>query len=288
MSTKTPTRLDYEQRIGRVLRHLQGHIDDPFDLDALARLAHFSPFHFHRLFTAMVGETVAAYQRRLRLERAASRLGSAEDQIVRIALDAGFDSHEGFSRAFKAHYGCTPSEFRAMDADERATVLTRPRPIPPVALPAQVEVRALEAVRYAYVSRVGPYMEAGAAFGEIYGWAAARQAWDFKSPAIGVYYDDPGAVPAEQLRFEAGLPVRDGVEGDGLVRVRIIPGGDYAVATHKGPYWRLGETYTMLYARWLPDSGREPADLPCVERYLNNPRQVPEQDLLTEVCAPLA
>lgn len=288
MSTKPITRFEYEQRIGHVLRHLQGHIDEPFDLDNLASLAHFSPFHFHRIFTAMVGETVAAYQRRLRLERAAAQLEGADDQVVRVALDAGFESHEGFSRAFRTHYGCSPTEFRGMSGAERRTVLTRPRPIPPVASLAELEVRRLEPVRFAYVSRVGPYMEAGAAFGEIFAWAMPRGAWDFKSPAIGVYYDDPGAVDVEKLRFEAGLPVHAGVEGDGAVRIRIIPGGEFAVARHTGPYWRLGETYTMLYARWLPDCGREPADVPCVERYLNNPRQVAEQDLLTEVCAPLA
>jgi AraC family transcriptional regulator len=89
----------------------------------------------------------------------------------------------------------------------------------------------------------------------------------------------------------AGVEGEEEVQGDvkaeGRVKMKTIPGGEYAVATHKGPYWRLGETYQMLYTRWLPDSGREPANRPCLERYVNDPRQVPESEILTEVCAPL-
>ena len=92
---------DYKARILRVLTHVQGHLDEPLDLEALARVACFSSFHFHRVFAAMTGETIADHVRQLRLEQAALELRSGAKQVIQLALDAGYEAHEAFSRAFK-------------------------------------------------------------------------------------------------------------------------------------------------------------------------------------------
>lgn len=102
---ETPT---YQQRMARVLRHIEQHLDSRPDLEELARIAGFSRFHFHRIFTSMAGESVAAYVRRLLLERAAMRLGHSHEPITRIALDAGYESLDAFSRAFRARFFCCP------------------------------------------------------------------------------------------------------------------------------------------------------------------------------------
>src|SRR5215510_12521255 len=109
---RATTVADYQQRILRVLIHIQTHLDEAISLDDLARLACFSPFHFHRIFSGMTGEGVMEHVRRLRLERAAHRLQFTEEPIVRLAFDAGFETHEAFSRAFKNMFGISPSEFR--------------------------------------------------------------------------------------------------------------------------------------------------------------------------------
>src|ERR1035437_5936558 len=103
---------DYHERILRVLTHIQEHLDEALDLEELARVACFSSFHFHRIFAAMTGETLADHVRRLRLERAAMELRSGAKQVIQVALDAGYEAHEAFSRAFKAAYGVSPTEFR--------------------------------------------------------------------------------------------------------------------------------------------------------------------------------
>jgi AraC family transcriptional regulator len=99
---KASTLQDYRARLIRVFVHIQRHLDGPLALDDLAGLAGFSPFHFHRVFRGMTGESVQAHIRRLRLERAAQRLKHGGRSILEIALDAGYDSHEAFTRAFKA------------------------------------------------------------------------------------------------------------------------------------------------------------------------------------------
>ena len=109
---KTETEQIYKERILRVLRYIQGHLDEPLSLDELAGIAYFSPFHFHRIFRGVVGESVKEHIRRLRLERAVSRLRLTDQSILNIALDTGYESHESFSRAFKTMFGATPSVIR--------------------------------------------------------------------------------------------------------------------------------------------------------------------------------
>ena len=110
---KEDTRQDYAERIIRVLVHIQQNLDDALPLEDLAAIAHFSPFHFHRVFTGMVGESVKQYVRRLRLERAAMRLKHGERPVTSIAFEAGYETHEAFTRAFRSAFGRSPSEFRA-------------------------------------------------------------------------------------------------------------------------------------------------------------------------------
>jgi len=101
---------DYKGRILRVLTHIQEHLDEALDLEELAQVACFSSFHFHRIFAAMTGETIAVYVRRLRLERAAMELRSGAKQVIQVALDAGYEGHSAFTRAFKAAYGVSPRD----------------------------------------------------------------------------------------------------------------------------------------------------------------------------------
>ena len=115
---------DYKERILRVLTHIQEHLDEALDLEELAQVACFSSFHFHRIFAAMTGETLADHVRRLRLERAAMELRSGAKQVIQLALDAGYEAHAAFTRAFKAAYGVSPAAFR------RATGPIAIRPAP--------------------------------------------------------------------------------------------------------------------------------------------------------------
>ena len=109
---KSSTRDDYLDRIRRVLRFVQDHLDEPLTPERLAGVAHFSRFHFHRVFSGLVGESLSAHVRRLRLERAAGELRWTDRPVIDIALDAGYDAPEPFTRAFRGHFGEPPSRFR--------------------------------------------------------------------------------------------------------------------------------------------------------------------------------
>ena len=100
--------------VENVKRYIQEHLQEPLDRETLAAVAGFSIPHFHRVFTARVGESAAAYVRRLRLERAGRKLRMGAVDITEVALAAGYDSHAAFSKVFKQQFGLSPSEFRQL------------------------------------------------------------------------------------------------------------------------------------------------------------------------------
>ena len=104
----------------RVLEHIDRQLDEPLELEVLAAVANFSSFHFHRLFTAWMGETLGEYVRRRRLEVGALRLvAQPRLPVLQVALSAGFGSTEAFARAFKSHFRATPTAWRALQVSNR-------------------------------------------------------------------------------------------------------------------------------------------------------------------------
>jgi AraC family transcriptional regulator len=265
----------YYERILRALVHIQEHLEDPLDLDTLARIACFSPYHFHRIFRGLVGETLADHIRRLRLEKAAQRLKSTERPVTDIAFEAGYAAHEAFTRAFRARFGASPSGFRESRADA------------PAQEPIAVKVEKLPAMRVAFVRHVGPFNEVGEAWGTLMGWAGMRGMFGAHTRAIGVSHDDPDITAPEQLRYDAAVTVLGDVRAEGVIGIQELRAGDYAIARHRGPYQRIGETYARMCGEWLPASGRELAAAPALEFYLIAPQTTRPEDLLTDTCLPL-
>jgi len=116
---------DYCERIDGVKKYIRDHIDESLTRAALAEVAGFSVPHFHRIFTAQLGENIASYVRRVRLERAGRKLRMGAVDITQVALAAGYDSHTAFSRAFKQQYGLCPSEFRQLDCHSATQLLMK-------------------------------------------------------------------------------------------------------------------------------------------------------------------
>jgi AraC family transcriptional regulator len=124
MLTDTQSPRVHADCIAEVIRYIRKHIDEPIDREVLAEIAGFSVPHFHRVFTAQVGESAISYVRRLRLERAARKLRMGAVDITEVALAAGYETHAAFGKAFKQQYGFSPSEFRLLGCS-KATQLLR-------------------------------------------------------------------------------------------------------------------------------------------------------------------
>jgi AraC family transcriptional regulator len=281
----SPTGATYRQRILRVQLYIQEHLDEELPLDRLARLAHFSPFHFHRIFTGLVGEGVGEYVRRLRLEAAAVALKTTDRPVTRVALDAGYGTHEAFTRAFRQQFGVSPSQFRAgrhpaHATKEGATVTTD--------LAARdVRITTFPPRRVVFLRHVGPYTEVGPTFGRLTDWAGRRGLFRPDTLMLGVCWDDPAVTPPEKLRMDCCVTAPVGVDADGEIGVQTVGGGEYAVLSHVGPYAGLGEAYRWLFGVWLPASGREPRNAPPFEVYVTTPQDTPPEKLRTDIHLPL-
>ena len=295
---REPTERTYKERILRVLVHIQHHLDEAVSLDELAALAHFSPYHFHRIFRGMVGESVMEHVRRLRLERAAHRLKFSDEPITRIAFEAGYETHEAFTRAFGAMFGKSPSQFR-----EKHRSL--PFPQVPSGVHYQVDGRLddyrdmqearpslnvhvvlFPLTRVAFIRHLGPYGEVGSAWAKLFAWAGPKGLVGRSTRILGVVHDDPEVTPSDKVRYDACIVVDDCFKPEGDFGLQEI-GGEYAVATHQGPYASLGETYVRICGQWLPSSGRELRSAATVEIYRNSPQDTRPEELLTDIHLPL-
>jgi AraC family transcriptional regulator len=285
MNERTTTLSDYAMRLERVFRWLADHLDDTLDLNRLAEVACMSPYHFHRIYHAMQGETAAETVRRLRLHRAAVELITGALPVPRIARKAGYGSQEAFTRAFKAAYGVPPARYRASFVpmpttrtmeDAMETTMT-----------FQATIRETPAISVAALAHRGDYQAIGSTFERLNALAGAQGLFDAGARSFGVYYDDVSATPRDALRADACLSVPSGRTPSGDLRLLEIRGGRYAVTLHVGPYAELELHYRWLFGTWLAASGEEAADAPCVEEYLNDARTVPPSELRTEIWLPL-
>ena len=276
---------DYRKRIAAVVAHIHDHLDDRLDMERLAAVASFSPFHWHRIYRAMTGETAAHTVRRLRLQRAAEELmRNGSEEIGTIAARAGYASGEAFARAFRRNFGVSPSKFRLRFPPSDAGADARKRNT----ATWQVDIRRFEPMRLATIRHVGPYREIGRSFDHLHVWASATGRLGPRSLAVAVHHDDPDLVAAEDLRCDAGLLVESGFAGDDMIGVSEVAGGRHAVLHHVGPYAGLERAYHWLFGFWLPRSGEIPADRPVFDIYLDNPKTVAAEHLRTEICLPLA
>jgi AraC family transcriptional regulator len=315
-------RAEYTARINRVIDYIGAHLTDELKLEPLAKLASFSPYHFHRLFAALTGETLGQFVTRLRLERAATQLRADPSKpVTEVALDCGYASSASFSRAFRAAFRQTPSEWR--DGDSNLSTAASKYGMPKGSLgedsfdvrthsdphtnrlrwrismntnatkklEADVHVSELPEVTVAYLRHIGPY--AGDAqlferlFGKLMSWAGARDLLGPQARMMCLYHDDPSVTEESKLRVDCCLSVAPDTAVDGEVGKQVVPAGKYAVARFELAMDQYSEAWQTVMGGWMPESGYQPADGPCCERYLNDPSTHPEGKCIVELLVPV-
>ncbi|MBL8968878.1 MAG: AraC family transcriptional regulator [Spirochaetaceae bacterium] len=311
-------REEYRARLARALDYVRLNLAAEVRLEEAAAAACFSKYHFHRLFTALVGESFADHVRRLRLERAANFLEKRPGMsVTEVAMASGFSSSSVFSRDFAARFGAPPSRWREeRRAAERGLRAGWPgAPGRPAAgggdadtVPASATdgasarilarfsgqatgdgnsvIRRLPAFRFAAVLHHGGY---GAGIDEawtrLYRWAGPRGLLGPGIRAAGVSWDDPAITPAERCRYSACLEVPAEVEPAGPATLLEFPARSYLVRDFRGPEAGLAAAYTELYRRDLPECGFVPVDAPAIEIYRRS--LGPDQVFDLEIAVPV-
>jgi AraC family transcriptional regulator len=267
-----------------VLEYMDSHLDQELDLRTLARVAHFSAYHFHRVFLSWTGETLGDYRRRRRVEIAAVRLaGQPRLSVLEVAVAVGFGSTAAFARAFKARFGRSASAWRAAIAQQRKPGLALRNPGQIVGTPghdnastvltgAAMKVKVIERkpVKLACLRHVGPYGRPLSEFWQrtVYPWMAAND--QLGQPRYGISLDDPTITAAAQCRYDAGVEVRGKLTVPGDSQSRTIPGGRYAVTAFRGTVDQIGGVWDALLRQWLPDSGLQLDARPFLEYYASD------------------
>lgn len=271
---------EYETRLIRVLDHIHAHAADPLSLDVLADVAALSRFHFHRVFRAITGETVAATVRRIRMDHAAVMLTHATTPIAEIAPAVGYPNVPSFTRAFAEVYKMPPGAYRR--AGQYRPHLTRFRTGDP-AMTHPVTIRTEAPRRFAGIRHRGPYPEVGQALDKLFAALGARGLVDQAEGLGCVFLDDPETVAPEDLNSLAGVFVAPDFPADAPLEEMTIPGGRYGVMRYTGPYAGLSAAYDVLFCDWLPNSGEAPGEAPVFETYVNSPADTPPDKLITEI-----
>lgn len=284
--TNSPSAL-YAQRIARVLRHIETHLDADLSVEALSAVAGFSPFHFHRQFSAYTGIRVGRLVQLMRLRRASTQLVfNPSASITDIGYDAGFSNTESFSRAFRKETGQTPTAFRANPewAPWQLKTLLNRRPQitdPPV------DILDFPETLVAALEHRGAVHETYHTTKKFIEWRRSNGLGPAAGCTYAVHHLDPTATPPEEYRFELCVSVAEKVAPNpqGVVTKRI-PGGRCARVRHVGSRHDIHPA-TWIYRRWLPQSGERLRDSPLFFHYVNVGPDVKEHEMITDVYLPL-
>jgi AraC family transcriptional regulator len=280
---KQQTQASYQARLDRVVGHIYAHLDEDIRPEGLAEIACLSPYHWHRIYVAMRGETISATIRRLRLLRAADRLANSDLPLGTIAERAGYSGADSFARTFREAYGQTPADYRATGshaAFKAATEAEDHQGFP-------IAIETLPATRCASVAHRGPYLQIDQAMGRLFTALAAQKILAPDQAMRALFFDDPDLVPVGALRSRACSPVAEALPLALPLEETVLRGGLHARLRYRGPYADMRGAYRWLLGVWLPRSGYEPDDAPIFEAYLNNPQFVGPADLLTDIHLPL-
>lgn len=314
-------RAEYAARVNRVIDYVERNLDRPLALTELAGVAHFSPFHFHRIFGALVGETLGAFVGRLRVERAARMLVTSPGvSVTAVALECGFASPSSFARAFKEAFGVSASEWRAGahrkirqggrkigetlrkrgEAATGAGWYFEPGREDPTwrcemstektSLRAVIEVKEMPELNVVYLRHTGPYGQAGVVpplVKKLRQWAVPRGIGGPEARLVLVAHDSPTITEVDKLRLSVCLSAPEGTRGEGEVGTMRIPGGRFAVARFEVSPAEIGAAWEVVVGEWLPQSGYQPDDRLCYEEVLTSPPEHPEGKYVLAICVPV-
>jgi AraC family transcriptional regulator len=301
-SPKPQPNSEYAQRIDRVIDYLRANLHRPVKLAELANVACFSEFHFHRIFTAVSGETLNNFTNRLRLEKAARLLRYSEQSLTDIALDCGFSSSATFSRAFRSAYETSPSQFRKSGDIKKSKIRKELFPQDAYGVPMSAEekqaafpVRLIDIperqVAYIRVTNAFDMDKVLAALTTVIEWAKSQNVFS-QGILFGMTVDDPHVTPAHLYRYEVCLAsssrfeCMDGMSKLGISKLKM-PAMRYAAIKVSGDIHKVATAWDYLYRDWLIHSAYEPQHAPALEVFLDKESATDWSHFELELCLPV-
>lgn len=316
---------EYQIRVNRAINYINTNFAQPITLHELANIACFSKFHFHRIFKALLGETITDFIWRIRLQKAAHLLVfDRRKSVTIIGMECGFSSSQNFSKMFKQMYNVTPSQFRnskdfrdpsffdrnsgnnhsnsgniqgnsGKDLAPQTGYIINQERAHEYKTNLQKEqimnvvVKKIPEYTVAYVRSIGPYgpQSIAPAFTKLMSWAGPRGLCREDCTILGVSWDNPEITAPEKCRYDACIAVPEDFKSDGIIDVQKLPGGEFAIYHCEVVNSDFNTPWTELMRDWLPKSGYQPDDRPCWERYYNSDGNLPGKKWIVDLYLPV-
>ena len=285
MTSKQTNKAFYEQRLNVIVTYIQNHLDSVIDIKTLAEISNFSPFHFHRISRALLGEPIGAYISRTRIETAAKMIRYSSLDIEGIAYSVGFETPSSLSKKFKSHFGMSPSAYRKNKSYTLKTV-NHMETVLNIKKPKFIE---LEDKQCLYYRMQGGYknLDYGGAFQKLWSEVKAQKLFTKGIEHIGVPHNDPKVTDEDKIRYDACLIIHKEAKPVGDIGVKTLKGGKFAVFLYQGSYAYFANVYNYMFIEWLLNSDYELRDAPVREKFISNPNRVEEHKLKTAFYIPI-
>lgn len=294
---------DYKRRINRVFEYIDQNLDSDLSLPRLSEIASFSPFHFHRIFKTLTGETLNEHLSRRKLEKAGADLLHSNIKIAHIAHKYGFSDNASFSKAFKKNFGLSPTEFKRQNPNRHSKIRQldskNGQGYPDyekyiciiinlknwMKKNARIEVKEMPKMEMAYVSTIGA-ANLEPAFKKLMKWASPLGLINSSTRMATIYHDSFKFTEAAKVRMSASIILEGGVETSGEIGKTLIEAGKFIVGRFEIAFDEFEKAWTAMFL-WMNENGYKKAEGNPFEIYHNNFNDHPEKKAIVDFCIPV-
>ncbi|MBL4643795.1 MAG: AraC family transcriptional regulator [Flavobacteriaceae bacterium] len=299
-------RKEHVARINNAILYIENNLSEKLVLNDIAEKAYFSPFHFHRIFSLVVGETVNNFIIRKRIEKAAGLLmHQKETPITEISTILGFTSLSSFSRTFKKFYGISPAEFKELSPNKFSKICKTEskkgqvivsfeqyicninNSIKWFKMNAKVTVQNVKEIQMAYISHKGEMGNIEAVFNRLIQWATPKGLMNQENlRLLTIYHDSPKITNPDAIRMSAAIVLNSKISVDGEVSLKTIQPEKCIVSRFEIATNEFQQAWESSFV-WMSENGYKKSDQDPFEIYYNNYLEHPEHKFIVDICIPI-
>lgn len=305
MISKVEFNKDYIKRINLALKYIDAHLDTKLTLNTIAEVSYYSPYHFHRIFKAIIGETLNDYIIRQRVEKAAIQLITKKDiTVAELAEHYGFNSHAVFTRTFKKYYNVSPTEFKTLSPSRYSKINQTNRKksqgnfifeeyicninnhLNWITMNATIEIKTIETLTCASTTHIG-VEGLEHIFDKLIRWGTSNGLMANPNTKLArVFHDSFKVTAPDKVRMSISLLTKEPFTAKGEITKTEIAKGKYIVGRFEILPNEFETSWSSLFI-WMNDKGYEKADKNPFEIYHNDYREHPERKFIVDFYIPI-
>lgn len=290
----------------KIIQYIDNNLDTELSLEIVSEIGAYSPFHFHRIFKLIIGETLQNYIFRKRIEKSAFYISLRKNLSIKdIYLNVGFSSHSDFNKAFKKHYGKSPSEFRKITPEKFHTISQIHRKNGQVdtvfdqyicnienllnwsTMNLKIKVTDLPEMNLASVMSLG-IANVESSFNILIDWAKEKQLFPRENlKMISVYHDSFKVTSADKVRIHASMLLDKPLEKqDGEIFPETLEAGKFIVGSGELTLAEFEQSWVSLFL-WMKENSYTTRKAFPFEIYHSNFKEHPEGKMVVDFCIPI-